>query len=102
MKQYYVYILTNKSDTVYYTGVTNDLIRRSYEHKNKLNEAFTKKFNLNILVYYEIHNDINTAIEREKKIKKWSREKKKILIVEFNPRYVDLWDEITNVIPTEA
>ena len=94
MKQYYVYMLTNKSDTLYYTGVTNDIVRRAWEHKNKLNEGYTKKYNLNKLVYYEIYEDINEAIEREKKLKKWNREKKKLLVGQFNIRNEDLWERI--------
>ena len=94
MNQYYVYILRNKSDSLYYTGVTNDLIRRIYEHKNKINQGYTSRYNLNILVWYEIHNDVNEAILREKEIKGWSREKKKLLIYEFNPGNQDLWAEI--------
>lgn len=94
MKQYYTYILTNKSDTLYYTGVTNDLVRRLYEHREKINQSYTSKYNLNILVYYEIHNDIEEAIKREKQIKSWNREKKKLLVYRFNPMNKDLWDEI--------
>ena len=91
---YYVYVLTNKFDTVYYTGVTNDIIRRAYEHKNKLNDGFTKKYNINVLVYYEIYDSSMIAIEREKKIKKWNKNKKKSVILEFNPEYKDLWEDI--------
>lgn len=94
MKEYYVYILTNISDTVYYTGVTNNIVRRAYEHKNKLNDSYTKKYNLTMLVYYEVYNDINFAIEREKKIKKWSRKKKRSVIMEFNVEYKDLWNDV--------
>lgn len=94
MKQYYTYILTNKSDTLYYTGVTNDLVRRLYEHREKINQSYTSKYNLSILVYYEIHNNIEEAIKREKQIKSWNREKKKLLVYGFNPMNKDLWDEI--------
>ncbi len=79
MKNYFVYILSNNSKTLY-VGVTNDLERRLYEHKNKLIKGFTKKYNLNKLVYYEVSNDINSAIAREKQLKKWHREWKINLI----------------------
>ncbi|MEM9926148.1 MAG: GIY-YIG nuclease family protein [Rivularia sp. (in: cyanobacteria)] len=72
-KQYYIYIITNQHNTVLYTGVTNDLIRRIYEHKEKIIAGFTKKYNVNKLVYYEIFTDINSAITREKQIKAGSR-----------------------------
>ena len=70
MEQYYVYVMTNKSRTLY-TGITNNLERRVYEHKNKLIEGFTKKYNITKLVYYEISNDVEAAITREKQIKGW-------------------------------
>ena len=91
--QYYVYIMTNKNNTVLYTGVTNNLERRLYEHKNKLIDGFTKKYNINKLVYYETTNDINTAIEREKQIKGWLRIKKIQLIENTNPEWNDLSEE---------
>lgn len=88
---YYVYILTNKSNKVLYTGVTNDLIRRVYEHKNKLDKnSFTAKYNVNKLVYYEITENVESAILREKQIKAGSRQKKLDLINAFNPA----WKEI--------
>ncbi|MDI1472878.1 MAG: GIY-YIG nuclease family protein [Thermodesulfovibrio sp.] len=93
-EHYYVYIMTNKYNTVLYTGVTNDLVRRVYEHKNKLVEGFTAKYNLTKLVYYEVFNDIKEAINREKQIKGWKREKKEDLIKEFNPMWKDLYEEI--------
>ena len=74
MNSYYVYILTNKTNSVIYTGITNNLLRRLYEHKNKLLEGFTKKYNVNKLVYFEQTSDINEAIKREKTLKKWNRE----------------------------
>jgi putative endonuclease len=89
-KQYYVYILTNKSNEVFYIGVTNNLIRRMYEHKNKLIEGFTKKYNTTKLVYYEITNDVRAAIRREKQLKNWHREWKINLINQFNPGWNDL------------
>ena len=93
-EHYYVYIMTNKYNTVLYTGVSNDVIRRVYEHKNKLVEGFTAKYNLTKLVYYEIFNDVKEAINREKQIKGWKREKKENLINAFNPDWKDLYEEI--------
>ena len=88
--QYFVYIITNKNNTVLYTGVTNDLIRRKYEHKNKLIKGFSQKYNLDKLVFYEITNDVNSAITREKQIKASSRIKKIKLIEDKNPDWNDL------------
>ena len=102
-KEYYVYIMTNKSRTLY-TGVTNNLIRRVYEHKNKLVPGFTSKYNIQFLVYYEAGNDINAAIAREKQIKGWLRSKKIALIDSMNPKWKDLsveWD-MSNVIVSES
>ncbi|MCZ7602734.1 MAG: GIY-YIG nuclease family protein [Melioribacteraceae bacterium] len=92
LKQYYLYIMTNKSRTLY-TGVTNDLNRRVYEHKQKLIKGFTSKYNITKLVYYEEYNDINDAIRREKQIKGWSRKKKIELIESINPEWKDLSEE---------
>ncbi len=89
MKEYYVYILSNKRGTLY-TGVTNDLVRRVYQHKNKLIEGFTRKYNINRLVYFESCIDVNAAIEREKKIKGLLRYKKIDLIKTMNPKWEDL------------
>ena len=92
---YYVYILTNWNDKVMYVGMTNNLERRVYEHKHKLVEGFTAKYNINKLVYYEECQDVNAALAREKEIKKWRREKKNMLIQEANPTWQDLsasWD----------
>ena len=89
MNQYYVYIMANKSGTLY-TGVTNDLMRRVYEHKNKLVDRFTKKYNITRLIYFETTNDIKSAILREKQIKGWLRRKKMALIMENNPKLNDL------------
>lgn len=86
--------MTNKHNTVLYTGITNDLKRRSYEHREKLVEGFTKKYNLTKLVYYEIFRDANSAILREKQIKGGSRAKKLNLIVGLNPEWKDLYDEL--------
>ena len=93
-KNYFVYIMTNKNNTTLYTGVTNDLRRRVYEHKSKLAEGFTGKYNIIKLVYYEIYEDIHEAIAREKQIKGGSRVKKISLIEEMNPAWKDLYDEI--------
>ena len=91
--QYYVYIMTNKSNTVLYTGVTNNLERRVYEHKNKLTDGFTKKYNINKLVFFETTNDIKSAIAREKQIKGWLRIKKIKLIETANPEWNNLSNE---------
>jgi len=92
-KQYYTYILTNKSNNVLYIGVTNDLPRRIFEHKNKLVEGFTKKYNLGKLVYYETTIDVGSAINREKQLKNWHRDWKINLIKQFNPEWKDLSEE---------
>jgi putative endonuclease len=94
MKQYFVYILTNKYNTVLYIGVTSNLIKRIYEHKNKLSEGFTKKYNIEKLVYYEVYEDPETAIRREKAIKNLLRAKKLLLIASKNPQFKDLYSEI--------
>ena len=93
-KECYIYIMTNKRNTVLYTGVTNDLIRRIYEHKSKIVESFTKRYNVNKLVYYEMYEDISQAIAREKQIKAGSRQKKINLINSINPEWKDLYLEI--------
>lgn len=94
MKQSYVYIMTNKMNTVLYIGVTDNLVKRVYQHKNKLADGFTSKYNINKLVYYEIFEDINEAIKREKQLKGGSREKKLKLIENGNPEFHDLYNEI--------
>ncbi|MGL5062602.1 MAG: GIY-YIG nuclease family protein [Microcoleus sp.] len=91
-KQYYVYIMTNKYNTVLYTGVTNDLKRRVYEHKEKLIEGFTKKYNITKLVYCEIFENVYEAIEREKQIKAGSRQKKIDLVNNLNKEWHDLYE----------
>ena len=91
-KEYYVYIMTNKSRTLY-TGVTGDLVRRVYEHKNKLVPGFTKKYNIQYLVYYENTSNVYSAIEREKQIKGWLRARKIALIDSMNPEWKDLSEE---------
>lgn len=93
-KQYYVYIATNKINTVLYTGVTNDLIKRMYQHKNKMVAGFTSKYNINKLVYFEVYIDITEAIKREKQIKGGSRQKKINLIKKVNPTFKDLYEDI--------
>ena len=90
MKEYFMYIMTNKHNTVLYTGVTNDLQRRVSEHKNHLVEGFTKRYSINKLVYFESTNDINTAIEYEKKIKGMVRKRKNKLVESKNPEWKDL------------
>ena len=89
-KQYFVYILTNKTNRVIYIGMTDNLERRIYEHKNKLVEGFSKKYNLHKLVYYEITDDVNSAIRREKQLKNWHRDWKINLVNQFNPEWEDL------------
>jgi putative endonuclease len=91
---YYIYILSNWNNKVIYVGMTNDLERRVWGHKNKTIEGFSKKYNLNKLVYYEYTNDINAAISREKEIKKWRREKKNKLIESINSEWKDLADKL--------
>ena len=90
MKNYFVYILASKKNGTLYIGVTNDLNRRIYEHKNNLVEGFTKKYNIKTLVYYESTNSIESAINREKQFKKWNRKWKLKLIEEKNPMWLDL------------
>ncbi len=94
MKQYYVYIMTNPFNTVLYTGVTNDLIRRVYQHRQRQIEGFTKRYNIVKLVYYEIHSDIKIAIEREKQIKAGSRRDKNELIKAMNNDWSDRYGEL--------
>ena len=91
---FYVYIITNKVNTVLYIGVTNDLERRMYEHKNKLVNGFSKRYNLNKLVYYEHFSNIIYAIEREKQLKNWHRQWKNNIINDFNPTWKDLTNEL--------
>jgi len=93
-KQYYVYLMTNKNKTVIYTGVTNDLKKRIYEHKRKLVDGFTKKYNIDKLIYYEICDDIYYAISREKQIKGGSRQRKIELINAKNKEWKDLYEEL--------
>jgi putative endonuclease len=92
---YYVYIVTNKHHVVLYIGVTSNLEGRIYEHRERLTEGFTKRYQATKLIYYEDYPDPLSAIAREKQLKGWRREKKIVLIEKQNPRWVDLFDEIT-------
>jgi putative endonuclease len=96
MKQYYVYILASKKNGTLYIGLTNNLLKRIYEHKNNIIEGFTKKYSVHNLVYYEKHNDINRAISREKQMKKWERQWKINLIQKSNPEWKDLYYDLVN------
>ena len=89
-KTYYVYILTNKNHTVLYVGITNDLVRRCHEHKKKMHNGFTSRYNVNKLIYYELFDYPDLAIHREKQIKGYSRKKKVALINTLNPEWNDL------------
>ena len=93
-KQYYVYILTNKSNNVLYIGVTNNLERKMFEHKNKLIEGFSKKYNLTKLIYFEMSENAESAIRREKQLKNWHREWKINLINQFNPEWKNLSENV--------
>ena len=93
-KQSYVYIITNKYNNVLYIGVTSDLVKRIWEHKHKAVDGFSKRYKLTKLVYYEIIDDIQTAIEREKQLKRWHGKRKLNLINEKNPMFKDLYDTI--------
>jgi len=95
-KVYYVYILTNKSNKVLYTGITSNLIKRVYEHKQKLVDGFTKRYNVNKLVYYDYSEDVYGAIQREKQIKGKLRKKKIEMIEKMNPEWKDLYEELIN------
>ena len=92
---YYIYILTNRSNEVLYTGMTNDLERRVYEHKKHIDpKAFTTRYNVDQLVYFESYSDPQYAIEREKQIKSWNRKRKIQLIENLNPQWLDLYDDL--------
>ena len=90
MKSYYVYFMTNRSRVVLYTGVTNDLVRRVWEHQNDAVKGYTKKYKVHILVYHETFEDVRDAITREKEIKGWVRRKKNALVETLNPKWIDL------------
>ncbi len=92
-KTYYVYILSSKRNGTLYIGVTNDLERRLYEHRNNLIEGFTNKYNVHHLVYYEDVNDIQSALQREKQLKRWTRKWKIELIEKVNPEWRDLAED---------
>ncbi len=94
MRDYFVYILASKRNGTLYIGVTDNLIKRIYEHKNELVDGFTKKYHIHHLVYYEMTPNIKSAIEREKQLKKWQREWKLELIEKQNPSWRDLFEEI--------
>jgi len=93
-KTYYVYIMANKRNGTLYIGMTNDLIRRVYEHRNNLVECFTKRYRVHSLVYYEQTGDVDAALNREKRLKDWHRKWKLKLIESLNPEWKDLWEEI--------
>ena len=93
-KQYYIYILASKRNGTLYIGVTNDLIRRIEEHKNGLVEGFTNKYNVKMLVYYEITENVQSALQREKALKKWNRKWKLALIESENPGWKNLSDDL--------
>jgi putative endonuclease len=89
-----VYILASQRNGTLYTGVTSTLVKRVWEHQNNLTESFTKRYEVHLLVYFELHSDMKSAITREKQIKKWNRAWKISLIEADNPDWRDLWPEI--------
>jgi putative endonuclease len=93
-KQPVVYILASKRNGTLYIGVTSDLRKRAWEHKNDLGEGFTKRYRVHRMVYYELHDDMESAIRREKQVKKWNRDWKLGLIEKQNPDWRDLWEGI--------
>jgi len=95
MKQYFVYILASKRNGTLYIGVTNDLVKRAHEHRTDLVEGFTKKYHVHNLVYYETYSNIDDAIVREKRLKKWKRNWKIELIEKDNPSRMDLYERLT-------
>lgn len=101
MHDYYVYIMTNASRTLY-VGVTNDLMRRVQEHKNKIHQGFTQRYNISILVYYEHATEIESAIMREKQIKGWSRARKVTLVESANPEWRDLSGDWKDDLPDDV
>ena len=94
MNNYYVYILTNEHGNVMYIGVTNNLERRLFEHKNELVDGFTKRYHVHKLVYFEQTGDVNAAIAREKQLKGWTRSRKIELVETMNPEWADLFDTL--------
>ncbi len=97
MKQFYVYIMCSGRNGTLYTGVTSNLIKRIYEHKNGLVEGFTKRYGVHRLAWYEVHQTADMAIIREKQIKKWNRKWKMELIEKNNPDWSDLYNELVNI-----
>ena len=97
-KYYYVYIMASARNGTLYTGVTSDLPQRIYEHKNKILPGFTRRYGVDMLVYFERFTDIHDAIRREKRIKDWKRNWKKDLIEKTNPRWRDLYDDLNNLL----
>ena len=93
-KEFYVYIMTNRRKTVLYTGVTNNLLRRVEEHKLGIGGSFTKRYNVNRLIYFESTNDVQAALAREKQIKSWSRKRKEELIKTLNSEWKDLVEKM--------
>ena len=96
MKRYYVYIMASARNGTLYVGITNDLARRAYEHKEGLIKGFTRKYRVHILVYYEEHGDVQEAIAREKLVKKWRRDWKLRMIERLNPEWKDLYDDLVS------
>jgi putative endonuclease len=94
MKNFYVYIFCSKQNGTLYTGVTSNLVKRVYEHKNNLADGFTRKYSVHLLIWYEVHQTAESAITREKQIKTWKRSWKLKLIEEHNPEWNDLYESI--------
>lgn len=93
-RQFYVYILAKARNSTFYVGVTSDLVRRISEHKNDMADGFTKKYDVKMLVYYEVHGNVESAILREKQLKKWNRPWKMRLIETVNPDWKDLYEDV--------
>lgn len=93
-KQFYVYILTKRRNSTFYVGMTSDLPKRIWEHKNEVANGFTKEHNIKMLVYYEVFDNAEHAIRREKRLKKWNRSWKMKVIEEMNPQWKDLYNDI--------
>jgi len=94
-KTYYTYIMASKRNGTLYVGITSDLIKRVYEHKNNLAAGFTRKYKIHLLVYFEQHLDVTVAIHREKRLKEWHRKWKLALIEKSNPQWIDLYFDLT-------
>ena len=93
-KRYYVYILAKERNSTFYTGFTEGLVKRTWEHKNEQAESFTKKYGIKTLVYYEVFDNYDAALKREKRLKKWNRAWKMRVIEEINPKWEDLFEQI--------